>query len=340
MRRLNKMLNSPAFSVALPERAAHMRALREKMQEFLHSPQTRFMVFRGGEPLVEGDEASQLSITWMDSGFFRSVPAESVEPVFLGLDETNCPYFAFALPDSVPPESLPRAAKFLESKKAARCMPRKETGMVAQARSLLEWHKVNRFCALCGSPTKCADGGHKRLCSNADCATHKRVINISFPRTDPCVIMLIHDGGDRCLLARHARSRGQVYSCLAGFIEVGETIEAACAREVREETGVIVEENSIQYVTSQPWPFPASLMLGMIGRAKPDGLNFVIDRTEIKDAIWANRRDVLTALQFAQDVANADKEENPALPFILPLPVTISHHLIARWAAADPESKL
>jgi NAD+ diphosphatase len=154
-----------------------------------------------------------------------------------------------------------------------------ELGLLATAKSLLAWHGRHRFCAHCGTPTNLAAGGYRRECPA--CETHH------FPRTDPVVIMLI-TRGDRCLLGRSPRFNTGMYSCLAGFLEPGETIEAAVRRETREEVGLTI--GTVRYHASQPWPFPASLMIGCIAESLDDAIT--IDPVELADAQWFSRDDV------------------------------------------------
>ncbi|MFE1603175.1 NAD(+) diphosphatase [Methylobacterium sp. ID0610] len=158
-------------------------------------------------------------------------------------------------------------------------VPAAELGLLATAKSLLSWHARHGFCANCGSPTVIACGGFRRDCPS--CRTEH------FPRTDPVVIMLV-TRGDHCLLGRQARFLPGVYSCLAGFLEPGETIEDAVRRETFEEAGLPV--GAVHYRASQPWPFPSSLMIGCEAEALGDEL--ILDRDELEDARWFSRADV------------------------------------------------
>jgi NAD+ diphosphatase len=183
-------------------------------------------------------------------------------------------------------------------------IPEREVGMMAEAKSLLSWHARHRFCANCGAPTKPTCSGFRRDC-DACGAQH-------FPRTDPVVIMLItHE--DRCLLGRQARFPAGNYSCLAGFVEPGETIEEAVRRETFEESGVRVGE--VSYMMSQPWPFPSSLMIGCRGEALGDALE--IDHEELEDARWFSRAD----LELMVRDEHPDGVRTPAS-------VAIAYHLV------------
>ncbi|MGJ3263316.1 MAG: NAD(+) diphosphatase [Salinarimonas sp.] len=188
-------------------------------------------------------------------------------------------------------------------------VPEREIGLLAQAKSLLSWHGRHGFCANCGAPTRVSASGYRRDCEACG-AQH-------FPRTDPVVIMLITHG-DSCLLGRQARFPSGNYSCLAGFLEPGETVENAVRRETFEEAGVRV--GAVSYALSQPWPFPSSLMLGCVGEALGDALT--IDREELEDARWFTRAEVRLML----DGAHPDGLR-------VPPPVAIAHHLVRLFVA-------
>jgi NAD+ diphosphatase len=181
-------------------------------------------------------------------------------------------------------------------------------GILGQAKSLLYWHARHRFCPNCGAPTRVAAAGWRREC-DACKAQH-------FPRTDPVVIMLAVDG-ERCLLGRQARFPKGMYSCLAGFIEAGETMEDAVRREIAEEAGIAT--GRVTYLASQPWPFPSSLMIGCIAQAATTDV--VIDAVELEDARW-----------FARDEARAMLAGSHPDGLAAPQPLAIAHHIIRAWA--------
>lgn len=183
-------------------------------------------------------------------------------------------------------------------------------GALSQAKSLLYWHKHNTFCANCGEPTRASVAGSRRECDN--CQRHH------FPRLEPVVIMLVTDG-DRALLGRQARFPAGVYSCLAGFAEIGETLEDAVRREVKEEAGLDV--GRVDYFASQPWPFPSSLMIGCT--AKAVSTEIVIDRIELEDARWFTRGDAKLMLSRTHPDG-----------FACPPKLAIANTLISAWALA------
>ncbi|XP_023250766.1 peroxisomal NADH pyrophosphatase NUDT12 [Seriola lalandi dorsalis] len=192
-----------------------------------------------------------------------------------------------------------------------------EAGVVAQARSVLAWHSRYSFCPTCGSSTKLEEGGYKRSCLNADCRSLQGVHNTCYPRVDPVVIMLvIHPDGNQCLLGRKKMFPAGMFSCLAGFIEPGETVEEAVRREVEEESGVKV--GPVQYVSCQPWPMPSNLMIGCLAVAISTDIR--VDENEIEEARWFPRQQVIDSLF---------RGARPA--FTIPPRQTIAHQLIRHW---------
>lgn len=175
----------------------------------------------------------------------------------------------------------------------ARLRP-EDAGLAAYARALVLWHRRHRFCGTCGAETRPRAGGHLRVCSRAACGAEH------FPRTDPAVLVLVHDG-ERCLLGRQRTWPRGMYSALAGFVEPGESLEDAVARETFEEAGVHVDE--IRYVRSQPWPFPASLMLGFTAHAVTREIT--LDGEELEDARWVTREELRAPVSDALWVPDA-----------------------------------
>jgi NAD+ diphosphatase len=178
---------------------------------------------------------------------------------------------------------------------------------LAEAKAVLQWHLRHRFCSNCGAASNSVDAGWKRLCPT--CMTEH------FPRTDTVVIMLIVDG-ERCLLGRSPRFAPTMWSCLAGFIEPGESFEDAVKRETREEAGIVC--GRVKYYRSQPWPFPTSLMIGCHAEALSHDI--VVDRTELEDARW-----------FSKDECVAMLLRNHPDGLTMPPPVAIAHHIVRSW---------
>ena len=191
--------------------------------------------------------------------------------VFLGIDSHGAPWFACKSEET---ENL----RDLRSLAMEEALPAAELGILAQARSLIQWHERRSFCSNCGARNEMADGGYRRHCPS--CGMDH------FPRTDPVVIMVVRHQG-RILLGRQKSWKPGMYSALAGFVEPGETIEDAARREIFEEAGVRV--GAVGYVTSQPWPFLSNLMIGLIGEAK--SAEITLDAKELEDARWFSPED-------------------------------------------------
>lgn len=278
------------------------------MSKLLSSPQAQFLPFFQLQPLMKA--SSELG--FLASENIQHFPT-AYSPVFLGL-MTEVPYFAIDLsdqPDPLAVLSLHDGWAFEDSYIAATRLPAYQAGLLAQARSRIGWHANHQFCAVCAHQTKPTRGGQQRVCEHCG-AQH-------FPRTDPVVIMLISQD-NRCLLGQpHGPlvQRG-IWSALAGFIEQGESIEEAVRREVKEESGVQV--GAVEYHSSQPWPFPSSLMIGCLGEALSEEIR--VDHNEMHDVRWFDRDDIRSALEGDQS------------KLIVPGPIAIAHHLIKAWAWA------
>ena len=184
---------------------------------------------------------------------------------------------------------------------------------LAEAKAMLQWHARHRFCANCGSSTTVSCGGWRRDCPSCKVA--------HFPRTDPVAIMLAIDG-DRCLLGRQPHFAPGMWSCLAGFVEPGETIEEAARREILEEAGIRC--GPVRYFASQPWPFPMSLMIGCHAQALSTEIR--VDRTELEDARWFSREEALQMLLRTHPDG-----------CVTPPPVAIAHHIMRAWVEAGPD---
>jgi NAD+ diphosphatase len=238
-------------------------------------------------------------------------------PVFLGL-RGRAAYFALDVSHleggkegEAAAARLAAGAAFVDLRFVSTRMDRQDGGLLAYANGMVIWHSRHRHCGACGARTAAKDGGFVRVCTDAACGLEQ------FPRTDPAVIMLVTDG-DRCLLGRAHRFPPGMYSTLAGFVEPGETLEHAVAREVFEESGVRVR--NVRYHSSQPWPFPTSLMLGYYAEAADPRLDF--DGGELADCRWFERDWLLEQAARKGDDA-----------FRLPRPISIARRLLDDWLA-------
>ena len=277
------------------DRADHIRSDPDALAG-LRDWRARLLLLEGLDPVLDADGRLQ----W---GSLADASPEA-ELVFLGLMADRACFAAVPLQGEGGPLSSGSPVRRIMGSMAA-----DDLSLYGMARSLVDWHARHRFCAQCGAPTLPAKGGWQRNCGSCG-AMH-------FPRVDPVTIMLVeHDG--RLLLGRQPRFAPGFYSTLAGFVEPGETIEEAVAREVHEEAGVTVSE--VQYVMSQPWPFPSQLMIGCYATAEDDALT--IDKTELDDARWFTHEEVARSMAGRGD---------PAAPFGAPPPVAVAHHLLKWW---------
>jgi len=300
------------FSGSPLDRADFRRRDAAWLEERLADEATRFLPVWRLSVLMREDEPR---LAWATNAV-RDEVSTSIEPIFLGLQD-DVAHFALdvsSLDDPIETLGLAGAASFPDLRALAAQLPAGEAGMAAHARHLVDWHSRHRFCPGCGEPTRPKDGGYARLCSSAACATEH------FPRTDPVAIMLV-TRGDRCLLGRQGSWPHPFFSALAGFIEPGETLEEAVRREVQEEAGI--EVGRVRYLASQPWPFPASLMIGCLAEGLSETIQ--VDKVELEEACWFTRTQAKAALA-------GDNSE-----LGVPPPMAIAHHLLRAWAL-DGES--
>jgi len=309
------------FGKSTINRCAHERATADTLQD---DPNAVALVFWRGKALFEaGDEqAPRLSRLPMS----HAVLAEAaVPPIYLGR-KNNAPVFAYDISAWEDPEAdqgtmgsfvdtstnshpaLTAQQNFLDLRATMGRLAPEDAGEAAAAKGIFAWHDTHGFCARCGAATEVAQAGWQRSC--AACGAQH------FPRTDPVVIMLITHG-DRMLVGRSPAWPEGMVSLLAGFMEPGETVEAAVRREVLEETNVPV--GKVTYLSSQPWPFPASLMIGCRGEAS--GTEITVDPKEIEEAFWVTREEVMA-------------ERNAEEPrFTMARKGAIAHFLIEHWLA-------
>ncbi len=293
------------------DRADAQRRDPEWLAAAEHNSGSRFLPLARLNVLVH--DTGELRLGWLSRADITRLDI-AVAPVFLGLLD-GVAHFAIdvsELGDPVHELNLDDAWRFEDARAAAMRLAIEETGIVAQSRAQVGWHRSHRYCSACGAPSEPSRGGHVRICGT--CKTEH------FPRTDPVAIMLILDG-DRCLLGQSAGrlAASGMYSALAGFIDQGESIEEAVRREIREEAGVLV--GAVRYHSSQPWPFPSSLMIGCHGRALTTKIT--IDPAEMADVRWFTRDAVRAAL--------AGKNSELRVPG----PIAIAHHLIKAWAEGE-----
>ncbi|CAK8694442.1 unnamed protein product [Clavelina lepadiformis] len=334
------------FSHGVVDRQAYKRSDKGHIESVMKSEKSRFVVF--GElrllcakalPPAKGSRV--LYFTWHEMEKVLSLNEEDMERdiIFLGVGDVNkgtllretagttddsFAYFAVNFKQVPTQEQFPithREGEFVGRgyNSGITALQKEESGLVAQARAVLAWHDKYIYCPTCGSKTVMVDSGYKRQCVSSDCPSLNGAHNTCFPRTDPVVIVLVTSkDGNKCLLGRQKRFPPQVYSCLAGFMEPGETIEDAARREVMEEAGVKV--GKLEYHSSQPWPFPSNIMIGLIGHAVCDDIT--VDKVELEDAQWFERAEVAKAV--AEGFTRAEGLK-------VPTPNAIAYQLIKAW---------
>jgi NAD+ diphosphatase len=288
------------FTGSTLDRADNLRHDAAALDGLRAAPSARFLAFsdlRARVDLSAGEAHPDL--LWLSA---QEIPA-GAPWVFLGLQGEQACFAVKVGADDV------ERGDWMEVRPAAAAMPDGRAAMLAQARSLLAWHDRHPHCSVCGALTRVVKGGYQRLCTNEACKAEH------FPRTDPVVIMLVTDG-DRCLLGRPPRLPAGIYTTLAGFLEPGETIEDAVAREIWEEAGVRV--GRVRYIASQPWPFPSTLMIGCFAEAKTHEIR--MDATELEDVRWFTRDETRAALAGRGS-------------FSCPPPFAIAHSLITAWTS-------
>ena len=285
----------PGFVGGTLDRVDHIRTSPDLLAGMFADPAACCLTMDGLEPM-EAD--GHLLFEPLERG------ARVEDHVLLGVDRHERPVFVRLVADlgtNLVPTPRSRAI--------AELVPAEEVALYGTARSLVHWHARHRFCSVCGGASVPVKAGWSRRCT-ACAAEH-------FPRTDPVVIMLAEHRGRVLVGRQHSWPAGR-YSALAGFVEPGETIEEAVARELYEEAGIRVRD--VRYVMSQPWPFPSSLMIACIGQADDDALT--IDVTEIEHAFWCDAAGVRAAMDGAEDA-----------PFIAPPRMAVAWHLLDHWLA-------
>ncbi len=299
----------PNYYAALPlDRRAQQRGDQAWIERLLRDGATRILPVWRAQNLVAGiGEAPRAA--WLSMSQAEAWTG-GTDAVFLGIAD-EVAHFALELShlEDPAPAAAMAAAGFTDLRSVGAVIPRDDGALLAYARGLIHWHSRHRFCGVCGHGTVSEQAGHQRRCGNPDCGA------VHFPRTDPAVIMLIHDR-DRIILGRQSQWPPGMHSVLAGFVEPGESLEEAVAREVMEEVGVPVAD--VRYHSSQPWPFPASIMLGFTARALSAEIHLSPD--EIESARWYSR----------EELRNSPENET----FRLSRRDSIARRLVDDWLAA------
>lgn len=290
-------------------RAAHHRTDPEWLEAAMQREDVLVFLMHKGLPLV--DHSGQ-SLVWLGPEAARLTP--QVERVFLGLDKAGAPIFAINMDERFKLEGslIEGTGEFTDMRAAASSLSAMQGNLASTARSILEWHRSHRFCSKCGAESEVAEAGWKRICPACG-AEH-------FPRTDPVAIMLaVKD--DRCLLGRQSTWPAGFWSALAGFVEPGETLEQAAARELEEEAGIKSDPATAEYLFCQPWPFPSSLMVGIILQAETEEVS--VEQDELEAARWITREE-------ARQVLGGTHPD-----IYCPPPMAVAHHILKVWAERE-----
>ena len=292
------------FTSVRLDRLAEFRDNDEWVERALNSEAARFVPMWRSRSLIEVNKNGQLAV-YLKNGEIDNL-ASIQPPTLLGTDGKRY-FFAVSINDRQREEVLvlhPEAS-FLDLRRAAVDMDAKHAGVLAYAKALHYWQHRHGFCGVCGHPNRLQSSGHKLVCSNEECARQ------SFPRIDPAIIVLVtHE--DACLLGRNANWPEKRFSTLAGFVEPGESLEDALVREVFEESRVRLKE--IRYVSSQPWPFPASSMCGFYAEAESRDCSASDELAELR---WFTVDELTEAVRNRQVLLSA--------------PVSIAFRLLADW---------
>ncbi|MEM9939538.1 MAG: NAD(+) diphosphatase [Pseudomonadota bacterium] len=290
-------------------RAAHHRTDTDWLDKAFASNDALVFLLQKGAPLLEH---SGESLVWLGPEVARLSP--SGDRIFMGKDKAGSPIFAVEMPPAFSLDSslIAGTGEFADMRAAASSLPEMQSNLAATARSLFEWHRSHPFCSRCGTASNVTEAGWKRVCPNCG-AEH-------FPRTDPVAIMLATTG-DKCLLGRQAMWPAGFWSALAGFVEPGETVEQAAARELEEEAGIKADPAKAEYLFCQPWPFPSSLMVGIILEAETTEIS--VEQDELEAARWITRSEARQVLAGTHPDIYA------------PPPMAVAHHLLKTWAERD-----
>lgn len=290
------------FGGSYLDRSAVRRTDETWLAGALRSPASRFVPVCGDDTLVSDDDRPRARLVAREE--IEAIAPDLPDAVFLG-ERDGTPLFSIDLPESAA-DALDALGRLENIRRHATRVPEDDAGLLAYARAMSLWHRSHGYCPRCGSPADMTAGGHLRVCGNDGCAVHQ------FPRMDPAVIVLV-SRGDHALLGRQASWPAGVYSTVAGFVEPGESLEDAVRREVEEETNIRV--GAVSYHSSQPWPFPCSIMLGFTAEAESSDI--VLNDQELEDARWFTRDEI------AERVSAGSRA--------VPARLSIAFRLVSHW---------
>ena len=302
------MENHNVFAGAFVDRSGELRKDADWLDEALSDKETRFVPVWGDHCLMSGEPAHLVLLERHEIDLHLEQHHDKNNQIFLGLFRGK-PAFAVAIPAGGPPPYA-ELGEFQDLRYLGAVLPADEANLAAHARGLVLWHGSQQFCGRCGSLARPVTGGNSRRCVNVEC-NHE-----IFPRVDPAIIVLVTKG-EQALLGRQTGWPEGRYSTIAGFVEPGESLEDAVRREVYEETNIRVA--AVHYHSSQPWPFPSSLMLGFVAEAEADTVHEIrLNDGELEDAGWFSRDELCSGY--------------PKLPF----KISIARRLVDGWLTASP----
>ncbi len=319
------------YSAVPLDRAHHIRRDAQALEAARTSPAKVIVPFWRELSLIESDAQPSANTVFASHGHAAAILGQGIqgaelmdlarEIVFLGIGASGVPFFAADISGVEAEENgagpnLGLGGTWQGLRGVGGLLAAGEAALLGYARAMLIWHRRARFCGSCGAPTESKDGGHVRKCVDPHCGAE------TYPRTDPAVIMRVTDR-DNILLHRQKVWPAGQWSVLAGFVEPGETLEEAVAREVHEETGILVAD--VTYAGSQPWPFPSSAMMAFSARAI--GGQLMPDPHELEDARWFPRAQILSEFD--------ERHRGKGTGLFLPTPGSIAWRLIQDWLAAE-----
>ncbi|UPT64116.1 MAG: NAD(+) diphosphatase [Hyphomonadaceae bacterium JAD_PAG50586_4] len=295
--------NPNAFTRSPLDRAGHHRRDKAWLEAALAAPETQLVPFHRHQPFVM-EEGGVVTPGWLNGAARSRIAPPDATALFLGLDPNGAAHFALDIPDPAPLGDLGR---FEDLRMLGPRLSRDELAILGPAKSIFEWHARNGYCANCGTPTLVVEAGWRRDCPS--CSVEH------YPRFDPVCIM-VPTFGDKVFLGRQRAWPRGMHSALAGFIEPGEAIEEGVARETLEEAGLKVRE--VRMHSTQPWPFPHSLMIGVLCEVEND--RETVDTTELESGRWFTRDEAKLLIAGKHPDAWA------------PPPFAIAHQLLKTWS--------
>lgn len=310
------------FAASPLNREGNIRSDPAQIKRFFNDKFAKFIPFWNLKVPIKNKD-NQFLIAYIKKNQMKKFHLDPKKAIFLGINGKN-PIFVFSINDEINKffENYSNI-KYEDLRSISGLISNADASILAHGRAIIDWNEKNKFCGKCGFETTYNEGGNARKCSNENCNT------LHFPRTDPVVIMLVHKE-DKCILGRQSSFPNGFYSVLAGFMEPAESIEDAVRREVMEEISIKVGD--VLYDSSQPWPYPSSLMIGCFAEAISSKIT--IDKKEISEALWVNKSTVQKAVRESSNKNFLDFNESNKIKSNLriPPPMAIAYQLLKTWS--------